>query len=251
MRNGKNVVHGVEGNNLTIVCIVGSGSPPVETLVLNINGTNITNEGSDRIAYSFIPTKLDNMKLFTCSAYSSLLMNQLSCKVRLDIQYSPVIDIRRKLTKTKIIITCYPSGNPANYTFGDWEHWSEFDEHIRNVHGTSGGTLIMKYTTDNKLDEIVGVCKCKTSNDRPEPPTNMSVIPFERHLTVMWYRGYNGGFPQTFFIQYRQEKKEIGRRSDPVIDNMQARISNILPNLSPQTRYLVRVLSTNAIGESD
>ncbi|XP_076107481.1 cell adhesion molecule DSCAM-like [Mytilus galloprovincialis] len=377
MINGEKVVRGVEGENITIVCIVESGRPPVETLILSINGSNITNEGSDRIRYSFIPTKLDNMKLFTCSAYSSILMNPLSCEVRLDIQYSPVVAIRRKLTKTKVILICNPSGNPANYTFGDWEHWSEFDEHIRNVQGTSGGTLIMKYTTDNKLDEIDGIYKCKTSNgifgtnghlyqkgsilinnkvppsfvnsnkqiqfgrygkemnltvlvynkygtlktnllqrnktlnvnelqksidihemvhdvnitvacikiifqltlnkiedctdytieacnkkgcnelmvkikrgNRPEPPTNMSVIPFERYLTVLWNRGYNGGFPQTFFIEYRQETMEKWRQSDPVIDSMQARMSNILFNLSPQTRYLVRVLSTNVIGES-
>ncbi|VDI57356.1 Hypothetical predicted protein [Mytilus galloprovincialis] len=153
MMNGEKVVLGVEGKNLTIVCIVGSGRPPVETLVLSINGSNITNKGSDRIRYSFIPTKLDNMKLFTCSAYSSLLVNPLSCEVRLDIQYSPAVEIRRKLTKTKLILICNPSGNPDNFTFGDWEHWSEFKEHIRNVQGTSDGMLIMKYTTDKRLLE--------------------------------------------------------------------------------------------------
>ncbi|CAC5372899.1 unnamed protein product [Mytilus coruscus] len=86
MIKGKKVVRGVEGKILKIVCIVESGRPPVETLVLSINGSDITNEGTDRITYSFIPTKQDNMQLFTCSAYSSLLMNPLSSEVRLDIQ---------------------------------------------------------------------------------------------------------------------------------------------------------------------
>ncbi|CAG2226571.1 unnamed protein product [Mytilus edulis] len=331
MMNGEKVVLGVEGKNLTIVCIVGSGRPPVETLVLSINGSNITNKGSDRIRYSFIPTKLDNMKLFTCSAYSSLLVNPLSCEVRLDIQYSPVVEIRRKLTKTKLILICNPSGNPDNFTFGDWEHWSEFKEHIRNVQGTSGvppkfvnsnkqiqfgrygketnltvlvynkyGTLktnllqrnktlnihglqrsinihemvqdvnitvaciqiIFQLTLNRKedcTDYTIEACNKKGCNElmvkikwgnQPEPPTNMSVVPFERYLTVFWYRGYNGGFPQTFFIEYRRDIKKVWRRSEPVFDNMQARMSNTLFNLSPQTRYLVRILSTNAIGES-
>ncbi|XP_071149255.1 nephrin-like isoform X1 [Mytilus edulis] len=372
MMNGNEVVRGVEGKNLTIVCIIGK--PPVETLVLSINGSNITNEGSDRITYSFIPTKLDNMKLFTCSAYSSLLVNPLSSEVRLDIQYYPVVEIRRKLTKTKLILICNPSGNPDNFTFGDWEQWSEFKEHIRNVQGTSDGMLIMKYTTDKRLDEIDGIytsngiygingrlyqtgsilinnkvppkfvnsnkeiqfgrygketnltvlvynkygtlktnllqrnktlnihglqrsinihemvqdvnitvaciqiifqltlnrkedctdytieaCNKKGCNElmvkikwgnQPEPPTNMSVVPFERYLTVFWYRGYSGGFPQTFFIEYRRDIKKVWRRSEPVFDTMQARMSNTLFNLSPQTRYLVRILSTNALGES-
>ncbi|VDI70162.1 Hypothetical predicted protein [Mytilus galloprovincialis] len=170
MMNGNEVVRGVEGKNLTIVCI--AGKPPVETLVLSINGSNITNEGSDRITYSFIPTKLDNMKLFTCSAYSSLLVNPLSSEVRLDIQYSPVVEIRRKLTKTKLILVCNPSGNPDNFTFGDWEHWSEFKEHIRNVQGTSD--VPPKFVNSNKQIQF----------GRYGKETNLTVLVYNKYGTL-------------------------------------------------------------------
>ncbi|CAC5418263.1 unnamed protein product [Mytilus coruscus] len=342
MIKGKKVVRGVEGINLTIVCIVESGRPPVETLVLSINGSNITNEGSDRITYSFIPTKLDNMKLFTCFAYSSFILNPLLCEARLDIRYSPVVEIRRKLTKNKLILICNPSGNPENYTFGDWEHWSEFKEHIRNVQGTPDGSLIMKYTIGNRLDGIDGIYKCKTSNGihgtngllyqtgsvlinnkgivfPPKFVNSNKQIQIGRYgkeinLTVLVYNKYGTlktnlskrnkslnaheiqesieihemvydvnvtlacitiTFQLTLdeiedFTDYTIEacnkkgchqltvkiksenkrKREKWRRSEPVIDNMQTRMSKILFNMSPQTRYLVRVLSTNAIGES-
>ncbi|CAC5372894.1 unnamed protein product [Mytilus coruscus] len=134
------------------------------------------------------------------------------------------------------------------------------------VYGVNVTMACIEITFQLTLDEIedftdytLEACNKKGCNEltvkiklenRPEPPTNMSVIPFERYLTVSWYSGYNGGFPQTFFIEYKQETNEIWRRSEPVIDNMQARMSNILFNMSPQTRYLIRVLSTNEIGES-
>ncbi|XP_052079070.1 uncharacterized protein LOC127717470 [Mytilus californianus] len=144
----------------------------------------------------------------------------------------------------------------------------EIQEMIRiqaMVYGVNITVACIKITFQLTLDEIedftdytIEACNKKGCNkltvkikseNRPEPPTNMSVIPFDRYLTVLWYPGYNGGFPQTFFIEYKQEAKEIWRRSKPVIDNMQARMSNVLFNMSPQTRYLVRVLSTNEIGE--
>ncbi|XP_076088931.1 uncharacterized protein LOC143059337 [Mytilus galloprovincialis] len=122
--------------------------------------------------------------------------------------------------------------------------------------------IIFQLTLNRKedcTDYTIEACNKKGCNEvmvkikwgnQPEPPTNMSVVPFEIYLTVFWYRGYNGGFPQTFFIEYRRDIKKVWRRSEPVFDNMQARMSNTLFNLSPQTRYLVRILSTNAIGES-
>ncbi|XP_052079066.1 uncharacterized protein LOC127717467 isoform X2 [Mytilus californianus] len=276
-------------------------------------------------------------------------------------------------------LICNPNGNPENYTFADWEHWSEFNEHIRNVQGTPDGTLtLLESNNNNKLHENDGIYKCRTSNgiygtngnlyqkgtalindrvppifvnankpiqfgsygqkmnltvhlynkygtiqttisklnetlnihgrqeriltqdvfhgvnvtvsgikitfqltldkiedlteyttkacnekgcndltvkikltsDRPKPPTNVSVIPLERHLAVLWCPEYNGGEPQTFFIEYQQEADEMWRRSGPIIDNMQVRMSNLLYNMTPNTRYCVRLLSRNKIGES-
>ncbi|CAC5372895.1 PVRL3 [Mytilus coruscus] len=162
MKNGNKVVRGVEGKLLTIVCTVESGRPAA-TLVLSSNEESIRKEGRDRITYSFIPTKKENMQSIVCSAYSRFLDNPLSFEVQLDIQYSPVVEITRRPTELKLILICNPSGNPENYTFGDWEHWSEFREHIQNLEGTPDGTLTFRKSS-NRLHETDGIYKCKASN---------------------------------------------------------------------------------------
>lgn len=79
----------------------------------------------------------------------------------------------------------------------------------------------------------------------------MSVIPYERQLAVSWSPGFNGGDPQTFFIEYKQEAGEMWTRSGPIIDDMKTRISNFLNKMTPNTRYLIRMSSRNKIGESN
>ena len=79
----------------------------------------------------------------------------------------------------------------------------------------------------------------------------MSIIPYERHLAVSWCPEYNGGDSQTFFIEYQQEADEMWTRSGPIIDNMQVMMSNLLNNMTPNTRYLVQMFSRNKIGESN
>ncbi|XP_052079073.1 uncharacterized protein LOC127717471 isoform X2 [Mytilus californianus] len=95
------------------------------------------------------------------------------------------------------------------------------------------------------------VTSVMTLADRPEPPTNVSVIPYEKHLAVSWCPEYNGGDPQTFFIEYRREAGEMWTRSGPIIDNKKVRMSNLLYNINPKRRYFVRMLSRNEIGESN
>lgn len=85
MKNGMKVVPGVEGTKLTIVCTVESGKPAT-TLVLSLTEFSVLREGKDRITYSFIPTRKDNLQSIVCSAKSTLLDNPLSLEVQLDIQ---------------------------------------------------------------------------------------------------------------------------------------------------------------------
>ncbi|XP_063411585.1 protein turtle-like [Mytilus trossulus] len=346
MESGMKIVRGIEGTKLTIVCTVESGRPAT-TLVLSLKEFSVLREGEDRITYSFIPTRKDNMQSIVCSAKSTLLDNPLSLEVQLDIQYSPVVKITSRPTNNKLVLLCNPSGNPASFSFGDWEHWSEFKEHIRNLKGTSEGSLILLKSNNNtELHELDGIYKCKASNgiydttgqlyqtgtalvhnkvppifvnankpiqigrygqkmnitvllynkydtiqtaisklnkplytktnqesiwtqdifhdvnvtvsgvkitfqltlvktedftdytikacnkmgcnellvkiiseNSPETPTNVSVIPFERHIAVSWSPGYNGGFQQTFFVEYQAEDEDVWSRSGPVSAN--------------------------------
>lgn len=77
----------------------------------------------------------------------------------------------------------------------------------------------------------------------------MSVISHGRYLAVSWYSGYNGGFQQTFFVENKSEDEEW-KRSEPVFDKMEKKMSKIMNGIIPNNRHYVRVLSKNDIGES-
>ncbi|XP_076088315.1 neural cell adhesion molecule 1-like [Mytilus galloprovincialis] len=87
------------------------------------------------------------------------------------------------------------------------------------------------------------------SANRPEPPTNVSVLPYETYLEVSWCPGFDGGFSQTFVIEYKTETEEMWRQTEPVIDNMQHTMKVLLYDISPNTLYYVQVLSKNRIGQ--
>ncbi|CAC5422725.1 unnamed protein product [Mytilus coruscus] len=84
-----------------------------------------------------------------------------------------------------------------------------------------------------------------TFANRQKPPTNVSVISFDRNLAVSWCPGYNGGFPQTFFVEYQAVIEEIWKLSGPVIDNREIRMSKILYDITPNIRYNVRICGVN------
>ncbi|VDI38213.1 Hypothetical predicted protein [Mytilus galloprovincialis] len=375
----KKVVRGVEGKELKIVCNIESNIPDI-AFVMHIHGSESGRVGSGNLTYSFKPSKNDNMKSFACSAYSIFLEKHLSSKELLDIQYPTVVKIRKEVTGTKVKLTCNPRGNPENYTFADWEHWSEFKEFIRNVQGTPDGKLtLLKPNNSNRLHENDGIYKCKTSNGiegtngilyqkgsvvlnnkappifvnantqiqyghygqkmylnvqlynnkydtirtaiakqnhpinlpgrqeriithdrfhginvtvpglnitflltlggiedfadytitacnywgcndftvkvtsncRPEPPSYVEVITYARYLEVIWDPGFDGGYQQTFYVEYQKEAENTWKRSGPVVDKRHVKMSIILNDLNPKTRYHVRMLSKNEIGKSN
>ncbi|CAG2226569.1 CADM4 [Mytilus edulis] len=328
-KNGKKVVRGVEGKRLTIVCTVESGKPAA-TLVLSKNKVSIMKKRRDRITYSFIPTKQENMQSIVCSANSTSLAYPMLHEVQLDIQYSPTVEITRIPSKRKLVLICNPSGNPKNYTFGDWEHWSEFNEHIRNLKGASDGTLTLLRSNNNKgLHETDGIYKCEVSNGiygtngnlyqkgtalvhnkvppifvNANKPIQIGCYGKKLNLTVLLYNKYGTmettiskpnkplytdiyqesiqtqdifhdvnvtvfGVKITFQLTLNKAEdftdytikacNEIGcnkltveiTSEKPVTGNFEIRMSEIIYDIIPNTRYYVRVLSKNKIGESN
>ncbi|VDI57359.1 Hypothetical predicted protein [Mytilus galloprovincialis] len=138
---------------------------------------------------------------------------------------------------------------------------------VQDVNVTVSGIKIIfqltLYTAEDFTDYTIKACNQKGCNEltvkvkseyRPQPPTNVSVIPFERYLTISWCPGYDGGYPQTFFIEYKTEYEKKWRRSGRsvfALGNEKTRMTALLYAISPYTRYHVRVISKNEIGESD
>lgn len=67
-------------------------------------------------------------------------------------------------SEQSIMLNCDPDGNPGNYTFYDWEHRSDFNEHIRWFYGSSESQLIISKSKNRKANEDDGIYVCTVSN---------------------------------------------------------------------------------------
>lgn len=80
---------------------------------------------------------------------------------------SPDVKVKYNISKNNITVYCSAEGNPNNYTFYDWEHKSEFNEHIRRIRGTPGGQLIIDNSQNSRENENDGIYVCTVSNGVP------------------------------------------------------------------------------------
>ncbi|CAC5393297.1 unnamed protein product [Mytilus coruscus] len=120
------------------------------------------------------------------------------------------------------------------------EDFKEYTITACNQNGCNAYMVMIKSASETDVSR---------ASDRPEPPTNVSVLPYKTYFKVSWCPGFNGGFSQTFFIEYKTETEEVWRRTESVMDNMQHTMSTLLHDISPNTRYHVQVLSENIIGQ--
>lgn len=82
----------------------------------------------------------------------------------------------------------------------------------------------------------------------PETPEIMMIKPNENKVTVQWRERFNGGFPQSVFIQYRRRDVQYWNEM-PVSDS--GMHSDYIDGLTPGTEYLIRVYSKNMKGASN
>lgn len=65
-------------------------------------------------------------------------------------------------------LVCLPKGVPANYTFFQWQHKSEYGDHIRFLDGSEDGILLLPKSKDfNSQYYDNGVYVCTVSNGIP------------------------------------------------------------------------------------
>lgn len=76
----------------------------------------------------------------------------------------PDVTVTSTRSGQNITLYCVADGIPDNYTFYDWEHKSEFNEHIRRIRGTPKGQLIINKSQKGKENENDGVYMCTVSN---------------------------------------------------------------------------------------
>lgn len=70
-------------------------------------------------------------------------------------------------------------------------------------------------------------------------------------MIVSWSRGFNGGYNQLFFIQYRTDDTEEWTTAGPVNDVLEKKLKYTLYDLISNTQYHVCMFSRNTIGDSN
>ncbi|CAC5380205.1 unnamed protein product [Mytilus coruscus] len=102
---------------------------------------------------------------YTCFGENEIVKSNTSVVIK--VLYPPDVKVAHKISKQNTMIVCIPDGYPDNYTFYDWVHKSEFNEHIRSFPRTPDGQLIINKSQDRKENENDGIYVCTVSNGIP------------------------------------------------------------------------------------
>ncbi|XP_076106287.1 cell adhesion molecule Dscam2-like [Mytilus galloprovincialis] len=144
-----------------------------------------------------------------------------------------------------------------NYTL---ETWRVMDKVYNKTVMVNGSRLVISMNIRNENDFRSYTIKLSNrfgsanfnislrSASCPETPEIMMIMPNENKVTVHWRESFNGGFPQSVFIQYRRRDVQYWNEipvSDPGMH------SDYIDGLTPGTEYLIRVYSKNIKGASN
>ncbi|CAC5403800.1 NCAM [Mytilus coruscus] len=167
-RNKEKPVRITEGNQLTIICN-GNGYPNPN----NFTWTKKT-ELSGNLISNLPSLYINNVKRTDAGKYACEAVNMIGTgrkEIDLLVMYAPGVDIQYKNytddTKTRRLI-CNATGIPSIYNFHDWEHTSDYGNHIRFLSGSNDGIL---YLPDNAKDSKYqdnGYYKCTVDNKIPD-----------------------------------------------------------------------------------
>ncbi|CAC5421288.1 unnamed protein product [Mytilus coruscus] len=88
-----------------------------------------------------------------------------------------------------------------------------------------------------------------SSASRPEPPFSLHCLPRENEIAVSWKPGFNGGYKQHFFVEYRSRQEHSWKILNA--SDYQSNTTTVVTNLAPGTKYFIRIFSKNKINSSD
>lgn len=77
-------IHVLEGTKITLSCYVASGVPD-ERMTWISNDILLNNGGPGYLGYIFIPTRIDHLRYFTCSASNGNKFEPLYQRVQLKV----------------------------------------------------------------------------------------------------------------------------------------------------------------------
>ncbi|CAC5368442.1 TTN [Mytilus coruscus] len=90
--------------------------------------------------------------------------------VTLHVLYPPLVNLENETflyTTSHRTLRCIADGDPENYTYGNWEHRSFLNDHIRYLNRTSTGDLILPVQEKQQRYQDSGIYVCSVSNGVP------------------------------------------------------------------------------------
>ncbi|VDI00260.1 neural cell adhesion molecule [Mytilus galloprovincialis] len=157
----------LEGNPIEIRCNDEEGSTNVISRYRWLHNGKYLNH-SLKVLQINVTSRMDNGN-FTCTAENEA--GKARDTIEINVLYAPVIEkysVSFSENNQNISVNCNVSGNPNNFTFGEWNHKSDVDTFIRHLNGSEEGRLnISSFTGTAKAYENGGVYVCKVSNGIP------------------------------------------------------------------------------------
>ncbi|VDH90424.1 Hypothetical predicted protein [Mytilus galloprovincialis] len=151
-----------EGEETQLICI-NDGNDPDTTTVWKIQRTKTITSKNDQLKFKNV--NRTDAGLYVCMVQTKAGVYKENANVV--VQYAPTIDIQYVPTERKM--ECIPSGVPDRYVYKDWEHTTEYNDHIRFLPITKEGNnailTIPKHETGKDHQRDRGLYICQASNN--------------------------------------------------------------------------------------
>ncbi|VDI58039.1 Hypothetical predicted protein [Mytilus galloprovincialis] len=161
----------VEGESMELCCISNS-NPHVQYIAWEKNKSEVAlwrqqaatdfDELNKDLCFRIPSVYRNHTGNYTCFAENSIAKSNSS--IAINVLYPPDVIVTYAVLEESTILSCIPDGNPDKYTFYDWEHRSDFNEHIRWFNGIRENQLIINKSQHRKSNEDDGVYVCTVSN---------------------------------------------------------------------------------------
>ncbi|XP_071181229.1 neural cell adhesion molecule 1-A-like isoform X2 [Mytilus edulis] len=152
------------GNPIELRCNDEEGSTNVISRYRWLHNGKYLNH-SLKVLQINVTSRMDNGN-FTCTAENEA--GKARDTIEINVLYAPVIEkysVSFSENNQNISVNCNVSGNPNNFTFGEWKHISDVNTVIRHLNGSKEGRLnISSFTGTAKAYENGGVYVCNVSN---------------------------------------------------------------------------------------
>ncbi|CAG2197049.1 unnamed protein product [Mytilus edulis] len=255
-----------EGEDTQLMCRNDGNDPDATTVWERLHKNTIIIQNDE---LNFKSINRTDAGIYTCRVDTKAGVYEDNATVV--VQYAPTIDIQYSPNERQM--KCIPNGLPDRYMFKNWEHTTEYNDHIRFLPTRKDGNTATLTFPTNVTEKII--MKIEIQIDTPEYftsyeivvknvfgssnhaiklvsasapfiPKNLQPSPKQTQILVWWTPGFDGGYRQWFIVEY----KDI---EDLYWSNQTANLSNsaVIGGLQPATKYLIRIFARNMIDDSN